>query len=191
MLSNHTTTVTMKVSIFKFLYKYIWVLLIVCCPVTANAQDEVSFWDKVRFGGTAGAAFGNGYTDVVLAPGALYQVNNYVGVGVGLQGSYVKFKDFYTSYIYGASVIGIFSPIQQVQLSAEIEQLRVNLNYSDDYYTPTAVSPTDRNFWNTALFLGAGYNTGNVTIGLRYNVLFREKDRVYSDALMPFVRVYF
>jgi hypothetical protein len=41
------------------------------------------------------------------------------------------------------------------------------------------------------LFLGAGYNTGNVVLGVRYNVLFNENDYVYSDAFMPFIRVYF
>ena len=47
------------------------------------------------------------------------------------------------------------------------------------------------NFWNTGLFLGAGYRMENVTIGARYNVLFQEDKGVYGDALMPFVRVYF
>jgi hypothetical protein len=47
------------------------------------------------------------------------------------------------------------------------------------------------NFWNTGLFLGAGYRTQNVTIGARYNVLFDKDRNVYGDAFMPFVRVYF
>jgi len=39
--------------------------------------------------------------------------------------------------------------------------------------------------------LGAGYRTGNVTMGVRYNVLQDDSKNVYSDALMPFVRFYF
>ncbi|MES2487728.1 MAG: hypothetical protein V4581_17505, partial [Bacteroidota bacterium] len=54
---------------------------------TASAQDDGDFWGHVRFGGGAGAAFGSGYTDVMLAPGAIYQFNQYAALGVGLQGS--------------------------------------------------------------------------------------------------------
>lgn len=47
------------------------------------------------------------------------------------------------------------------------------------------------NFWNTALFLGAGYRTNNATIGIRYNVLHNDNNNIYTTAFMPFVRVYF
>jgi hypothetical protein len=52
-----------------------------------------------------------------------------------------------------------FNPIPEIQLSAELEQLRVNVsgkgqnNFSD-------------NFWNTGLFYSAGYRTGNVTLDM-------------------------
>ncbi|QYJ69268.1 hypothetical protein [Flavobacterium litorale] len=181
----------MKIGFFNFLTKCTLIVSTILCCTTTNAQQDSDFWSRVRFGGTAGVAFGRDYTDILIAPSALYQVNAYVGVGVGLQGSYVNFDDFYESYIYGMSVIGIFSPIPEVQLSAEVEQLRVNLNYDDNVFDDNNTLLRDRDFWNTALFLGAGYNTGNVTIGIRYNVLFRERDRVYSDAFMPFIRVFF
>lgn len=175
-----------------FLTKTLALIAICLQFVTANAQDSVNFWEKVRFGGSAGIGFGSGYTDVSLAPGAIYQFNQYVALGLGLQGTYVHQKDYYDSMIYGGSVVALFNPIPQVQLSAEVEQLRVNLNvderYASDY---TYLNYRDRNFWNTALFFGAGYQMENVTIGLRYNVLFSKKNLVYSDALMPFVRVYF
>ena len=83
------------------------------------------------------------------------------------------------------SLITLFNPIHEVQLSAELEQLRVNNTY-------TAFLPSIKdNFWNTALFLGAGYRSQNVTVGIRYNILYRESNNVYSQAWMPFVRVYF
>jgi hypothetical protein len=91
--------------------------------------------------------------------------------------------------MYGGSLINIFNPIPEVQLSVELEQLRVNLNYEPEYSSYYNIP--DRDFWNTALYLGAGYNTGNVTVGIRYNVLFDDDDYVYSEAWMPFVRVYF
>ncbi|TRW26714.1 hypothetical protein FMM05_04880 [Flavobacterium zepuense] len=158
---------------------------------TVSAQ-ETDFWSHVRFGGSLGAGFGSGYTDVSLAPGAIYQFNEYVALGAGLQGTYVHQKSYYDAYLYGGSVIGLFNPIPEVQLSVEVEQLRVNLDVDEryaEYYGD--LNFKDRNFWNTALFVGAGYAMDNVTIGVRYNVLFNDRDLVYSDALMPFVRVYF
>ena len=170
------------------------VLIAICLQfVNANAQDCVNFWQKVRFGGSAGVGFGSGYTDVSLAPGAIYQFNQYVALGLGVQGTYVHQRDYYDSFIYGGSVVVLLNPIPQVQLSAELEQLRVNLDVNErfnDRYLNT-LNYRDRDFWNTALFLGAGYQMENVTVGLRYNVLFNKRDLVYSDALMPFIRVYF
>ncbi|OIQ16027.1 MAG: hypothetical protein BM557_10755 [Flavobacterium sp. MedPE-SWcel] len=184
----------MKTGIFNFLTKCVLITLFLSPFATAKAQGGGDFWSHLRFGGMAGAAFSNNYTDVTVAPSVLYQANEYVGVGVGLQGTYVEYDHFYESYIYGASLIGILSPIPEVQLSAELEQLRVNFDYNERLGTSIINGyevSNDRNFWNTALFLGAGYSSRNLTIGLRYNVLFRERDFVYSDALMPFVRVYF
>ncbi|AXG73504.1 hypothetical protein DVK85_04355 [Flavobacterium arcticum] len=184
----------MKTRNFSFLTNCIIIITALLTFEPVKSQNDNSFWGNVSFGGTAGVAFGNNYTDVTLAPGALYNINEYVGVGLGLQGTYVRYKDFYESYIYGASIIGVFNPIPEIQLSAEVEQLRVNISYDENYIsTPNYTSDAEkkRDFWNTALFLGAGYRQGNATIGVRYNVLFRERDMVYSDAFMPFIRVYF
>ena len=41
------------------------------------------------------------------------------------------------------------------------------------------------------LFIGAGYRSGNVTFGIRYDVLYDEKKSIYADAWVPFVRVFF
>lgn len=158
---------------------------------TSNAQDTIGkpinneFWRKVRFGAGLGLGVGNGYTNIALAPSVIYDVNDYVSMGVGVQYSYVKAKDLFDSHLYGGSLIGLVNPIPAVQISAELEQLRVN-----NTYTQFAPKIKD-NFWNTALFLGAGYRSQNVTMGIRYNVLYKEANNVYSQAWMPFVRVYF
>ena len=143
------------------------------------------FWKKVRFGGGLGLDFGNNVSSVTIAPSAVYQVNKYFATGVGLQGSYVSFRDSYKSYIYGGSLIGLVNPIEFAQLSVELEQLRVNTNFE-----ARLGIPSQRN-WNTALFLGVGYVSNNFTVGIRYNVLFKESDNVYGNAFMPFVRVFF
>lgn len=152
---------------------------------SVSTTQKSEFWSKVRFGGGFGLALGNNYTDITLAPGAIYDFNQYISLGFGIQGSYVKQKNFFESYIYGASMIVLGNPIPEIQLSAELEQLRVNTTYENNF------NSVKDNFWNTGLFLGAGYQTNNVTIGLRYNVLHNDNRNVYSEAWMPFVRVYF
>lgn len=179
----------MKSGIFSSSAKIVFLLTFSLSSILVYAQDESDFWSKVRFGGSIGMAFGSNYTDITLAPGALYEVNEYYGVGLSLQGSYVSQDDIYESWLYGGSIINVFNPIPQIQISAELEQLRVNLDYDQAYSDFYGIE--DRDFWNTALYLGLGYRTPNVTVGIRYNVLFDEDDFVYSQAWMPFVRVYF
>lgn len=141
------------------------------------------FWDSVQFGGGIGLGFNNGFTNISLSPSAIYNFNDYVSLGLGAQYSYIKQRNDYTSNLYGASVIGLINPFEQIQLSAELEQLRVNVNYGN-------FNGSD-NFWNTGLFLGAGFRNGNVTIGGRYNVLHKENNNIYGEAFIPFVRVFF
>lgn len=188
----------MKIATTDPLRTAILSLLMCSFTVLVSAQETVAgpkqksdFWNHVQFGGGFAASFGSGYTDVTLAPGAIYNFNRYFALGVGLQGSYAKVKDdypysSYESWIYGGSLVGLVNPIEQVQLSVELEQMRVNTTI--EY--PHEPDFKD-NFWNTALFLGIGYRSQNVTFGVRYNVLFDGDKTVYSDPFMPFVRVYF
>ncbi|MCG9791695.1 hypothetical protein LXH21_04380 [Flavobacterium algicola] len=142
------------------------------------------FWNKVQFGGGLGLSLGSGYTDISVSPSAIYNVNQYFAVGLGVQYTYAKLKNSYSSNLYGGSVITLFNPLPEIQLSAELEQLRVNVS---------GVSPNafKDNFWNTGLFLGAGYGSNNATVGIRYNVLYKESSLAYNTAFMPFVRFYF
>lgn len=144
-------------------------------------KSQNHFWRNVHYGGGLGLGFGSGYTDITLAPSAIYNFNEYVAFGLGVQYKYLKQKNFYASHLYGGSVIGLFNPIPAIQLSAELEQLRVNVNLDGS-------NPQD--YWNTGLFIGAGYRSGNATIGARYNVL-TDKNNIYGSAFMPFIRVYF
>ena len=152
---------------------------------STNVKRKSEFWKNVQLGGGLGLNVGGGFTDITVAPSAIYNVNEYLSLGVGLQGSYVSVKNNYNSFIYGGSLIGLVNPIKEIQLSVELEQLKVNTKFESSFQIPS------RHFWNTGLFLGAGYRTNNVTIGARYDVLFNENDNVYSNAFMPFIRVYF
>jgi len=179
----------MKKNALQNLTKTLTFVFLTCFCFSISAQQNLQpqsksdFWNKVQFGGGLGLGFGSGFTNISLAPSAIYNVNKYFSAGVGLQYSYLKQRDFYTSSQYGASLIGLVNPIEEIQLSVELEQLRVNVDFED--------TNTSRDFWNTGLFLGAGYRTENITIGARYNVLFDKDKGVYGDALMPFVRVFF
>lgn len=159
--------------------------IVVFAQENQETKTKSDFWQRVQFGGGLGLGFGNGYADVMVAPSAIYNFNDYFSAGLGTQYSYVKQRDIFTSNIYGGSVIALLHPIREIQISTEMEQLRVNSRFE------TINGTTTRDFWNTALFVGAGYRNENVIIGLRYNVLHKDRDYMYVDALMPFVRVFF
>lgn len=155
------------------------------------AQDSIqnsqknNFWDRVSFGGNFGLGIGNNLTNIVVGPSAIYHFSPILAGGIGVQYSYLHQKNVFKSNMYGINFLGLVTPIEQLQLSIELEQLRVNNDYL--WNTPSL----KKQFWNTGLFIGAGYRQKNVTVGVRYNVLFNEKDYVYNEAWMPFVRVYF
>ncbi|HLA56847.1 MAG TPA: hypothetical protein VK623_12140 [Flavobacterium sp.] len=183
-----------SISVSKFLSVFISVFSSTLLLAQEQQKSTSDFWNHVQFGGGIGASFGSGYTDLALAPGAIYNFNDYVALGVGLQGSYVNVKGDYTtdelnnykSWIYGGSLIGLFNPVEEIQLSVELEQVRVNTTF-----TFTGEPDIKDNFWNTALFLGAGYRFDNVTLGARYNLLYDRDKSVYYEPFMPFIRVYF
>ena len=153
--------------------------------VDSIPKAKSDFWKHVQFGGALGLAFGNEFTDITIAPSAIYNFNEKFALGTGLQYSYLKQRNFYTSNLIGMSVIGLFNPIREVQLSLEVEQMNVSNTFQD------LDGEFKENFWNTGLFFGAGYRNGNVTIGGRYNLLFNKNRNVYGEAFMPFVRVFF
>jgi hypothetical protein len=183
-----------SVSVSKFFFVCISIFFCALSSAQGQQKSTSDFWNHVQFGGGVGASFGSGYTDLALAPGAIYNFNDYVAFGVGLQGSYVNVKGDYTtdelnnykSRIYGGSLIGLFNPVEEIQFSVELEQVRVNTTFT--YVGEPGIKD---NFWNTALFIGAGYRFDNVTIGARYNLLYDRDKSVYYEPFMPFIRVYF
>ncbi len=152
--------------------------------------QENSFWDRVIFGGNLGLNFGNRFTNIVVAPQAIYLITPEIGVGAGLNYSYIKqnfndgFTADFTSTLLGGSLIAIANPIPELQISMDFEYLNVNRNFKDPIFT-------DDNYWVPALFLGAGYRQNNFVIGARYDVLFNEGRSVYNNGIQPFVRVLF
>ena len=106
-----------------------------------------SFWNKVQFGGGVGLNFGDGFFSGALAPAALYRHNTYVSTGVGLNFQYSSQRDVFKSTVLGGSIIGLFNPYQQLQISTEFEQLYVNRDFDDQF-----VANVDDSYWYPALF---------------------------------------
>lgn len=150
-------------------------------PQTKVKQDD-RFVDQLRYGGNLGIVFSNQFSDILIAPNVLYEFNDYVSAGVGFQFNYLRERNNFETFVYGASLIGIANPIEFIQVSAELEQLRFNVNYQGF---------GKENFWNTALFLGIGLRQENFTVGIRYNLLHLNRNGYYSEPLIPFVRISF
>ncbi|MEM5566605.1 alpha-ketoglutarate decarboxylase [Psychroserpens sp. AS72] len=147
-----------------------------------NQQND--FWKNVRFGGGIGLSFGDGFFSGTLAPSAIYDFNDQFSLGLGLNGTYNSLKNSYNSTIFGASIISLFNPLPEIQLSGEFELLNVNRKFDNNLFK-------DENYWYPALFLGAGYRMNNIAVGIRYDVLYDRDKSIYADPWAPFFRVYF
>ncbi|WP_324720452.1 alpha-ketoglutarate decarboxylase [Salinimicrobium sp. HB62] len=153
--------------------------------VAQNAEvPKRAFWNDVRFGGSLGLNFSDGSFSGFIAPKAVYDFNRFTSAGVGLAGSYTNTSRFST-YTAGASVLGLLRPFNPLQLSAEFEEHYVSRDLKLD-----GANISD-SYWYPALFFGVGYNTGPVTVGIRYDVLHDSEKSIYANAFMPFVSIYF
>ena len=45
--------------------------------------------------------------------------------------------------------------------------------------------------FNPGLYLGAGFNTGPLTMGIRFDILYDSEKSIYGNPYNPFVRFYF
>jgi len=154
--------------------------------ICQNSELEAhKFMDDVRFGGGFNIGLNNSYSTFAISPSALYDFSNTFSLGLSLKYVYVKNKSIIqnTSNLFGGSILALFRPIQNIQFSTEFEQLKLNQKIN---YTNTL------NSWQPALYIGLEYVTGNLAMGLRYDVLFDEtKNIIYASGLTPVFRLYF
>jgi len=170
----------------KIFLSFVFSFILYIFPTSTFAQNDKSeFWNHVRYGGGIGVSFSNEFFSGTLAPSAIYDLNSYFSFGVGLNGTYSSWKNNFKSTVIGGSVLGLFNPINEIQLSAEFEELHVSRKYDD------AFGFANDDYWYPALFLGAGFRSNNVTFGIRYDILYDETKSIYADPWMPFVRFYF
>jgi len=142
---------------------------------------QPKFWDHVRFGGGLGLSFGSDQTTIAISPSAIYEFNDMFAFGVGTSYLYSKNFDF-RSNVYGMSLISLFNPFEEFQLSAEFEQLFVNQKLTGF---------EDSNFNYPALYLGTAYRIGWFSAGVRYDVLYDATKNIYASPWSPIVRFYF
>lgn len=151
--------------------------------LSANNQES-DFWDNVRFGGGFGINFGDRFFSGSLSPSAIYQFDSKFASGFGVSASYARQRDVYRSTVLGASILNYYSPIPEIQTSVEFEYLNIDQDFD-------VINSQDINYWTPALYLGVGYNTGNVIVGVRYDILYDEEDSIYVEPFSPFIRVFF
>lgn len=171
--------------ILHYLFLFSALLLVSLFSELRAQKMKSEFWNHVHFGGGIGLSFGDGFFSGTLAPSAIYQFDEQIAFGVGLNGTYNSLKNEYSSTIFGGSILTLFNVIPEIQLSAELEELHVRRKYDSRF------GIDNDNYWYPALFVGAGFRSQNITVGIRYDLLYDEKDSIYADAWMPFVRVYF
>ena len=173
--------------------KKIVLLLCIFTSFFLSAQDEEtqpgdeilqvpkkSFWDNVRFGGGLGLGFGSNSTTINISPSAIYDFENGFALGASVGYLYSKVHDF-KSNVISPGLVALYNPAQEIQISAEFEQLFVNQKFG---------SLSD-NFDYPALYLGVAYRTGWASFGMRYDVLYDERDSIFATAWSPIVRIYF
>ncbi|WP_246615849.1 alpha-ketoglutarate decarboxylase [Aquimarina litoralis] len=173
----------MKVILIQKMKIFLLVFSILFSLQQMYSQDE-NFWSHVRFGGNIGIGFTNDTFNAIIAPSAIYDFNNQFSMGFGLNFGYSNSENF-TATNYGASLITLYNPFPSLQLSSEFEQMGVSRSIEingDDF---------NDDYWYPALFLGAGYRIGFVSVGLRYDVLYDEDKSIYASPYAPFVRVFF
>ncbi|RMA58801.1 hypothetical protein [Ulvibacter antarcticus] len=179
--------------LFKFFIKaviIIGVLLFSVDGFTQTTQIEVidstaQKQPRFKFGCGFGLSFIGG-TNISLAPNIAYQYNEKFSLGVGIQGSYSAIKNLQNTTTFGANIITQYTPIKLLTTLIEFAELNVTTK------TETANGETEDNYWDSALFVGAGLNiTENISVGAKYNVLYDSDKSVYTSPVIPFVNISF
>lgn len=149
-----------------------------------SGKSEGSFMDQLKFGGRVGLSVSSEYKELALAPQAVYKIDDSFSAGLGFNYTYIKERNLFRANSYGISLLGFYNPVNELQLSAELNQSKYNFKFEDNTFP-------EQEFWDTALFLGVGYNGGDVVFGLQYDVLFDRDRSPNGSPLMPFIRVFF
>lgn len=172
-------------------------------PKTKEAKKDANFWDKVVFGGTAGASFGNN-TFILIAPTMGYQFTKKYVAGAGFLYQYQSLSLFnaqtgqiergaYTSSTYGPLVYNYFNLLPMVYVGAQFEYLNFDnpiLDINGRWRGEV------ENVWAPVLFLELGYSQqigskGAIRLGARYNILHDPNRSPYASPFYPAIGFFF
>tara|TARA_R110002051_G_scaffold5108_4_gene27392 strand:+ start:17376 stop:17984 length:609 start_codon:yes stop_codon:yes gene_type:complete len=155
---------------------------------TASFQEIDSLTNvdpRLKFGCGFGLNFLGG-TNISLSPNLMYTVSDNFSLGAGLQGSYNSIKNIQKTTTVGLNLIGQYNLSNKLMSLLEFAQLKVNSKQD------TPVGEVKNDFWESALFVGAGYNINQkISIGAKFNVLYDDDESVYSSPIIPFVNITF
>jgi hypothetical protein len=140
---------------------------------------------KWNFGCGFGLNFVGG-TSLNLAPNATYKLNDKISFGGGIQANYNNIKNVQNTFTIGVNALTMYNLIKNLQTLLEFSQMRVSSK------SEIAGTTSRGNFWDTALFIGAGYNiTPKFSIGAKYNLLYKEGQSVFTSPIIPFINIGF
>lgn len=116
----------------------------------------------------------------------MYAVSDKVSFGAGLQGNYTAIKDVQSTTTFGINLLTQYSPVKKLITLVEFAELNVNTKQE------TLNGDIKDSFWESILFVGAGLNvTNKIALGVKYNVLYKEDESVYTSPIIPFVNITF
>ena len=121
MKKNHHLTLFRTLLVLLFLSLF---TTVAAQGPTYTSQQPSNFWKNVQFGGGIGLNFSSGYTDLFLAPSAIYNFNPTVALGAGLNLNYVSSNNYYSSFVYGISTIVLINLILEIQFSVVLNEFR-------------------------------------------------------------------
>tara|TARA_R100000935_G_C2807792_1_gene153544 strand:+ start:190 stop:744 length:555 start_codon:yes stop_codon:yes gene_type:complete len=138
---------------------------------------------KLRFGTGFGLNFVGG-TNIGFSPNLTYNFNKNLALGFGVQFNYNSIKEVQSTTSYGANSIFEYKPLLTIMTMLEFALLRVE--------SKSDIDNSKRNFWDAALFIGAGYFiTKKISLGAKYNVLYDEDESIYASPIIPFINIGF
>lgn len=170
---------------YNLKFNILSLILVIGSSLNTLQSQQETFWSKVSFGGNVAIGFSSGSFSGVVEPRAVYNFNDKFATGFGINFGYTD-ADNFTATNYGVSVLSFYNPINEIQLSTEFQQMGVSRTIE----IPGEEKLKD-DYWYPALFVGAGYRMGNVSVGLRYDVLYDEDKSIYATAYIPFFTVFF
>jgi hypothetical protein len=150
------------------------------------AANQLSFWDRTRFGGNFGASFYGGITYVNLSPRMYYMATEKLWLGTGLTFIWTNYKNYPPPYdnqfVYGLNLSAQYFPFGPIFLQAEYEPL----NFESYLVDSQGYIVGETNQWTHALFLGGGISQpmgrGRFFISALYNVFWQDANRSYYSS---------